>query len=68
MPVPTEIARIEPLLTTEQLAEWLQKPRSWLDNNAERLGIPRLRLGRGVRYRLSDVVAWLEEQSGKGAA
>lgn len=48
------------LLTTDEVAKYLAKPRSWLDNNAERVGIPRIRLGNNYRYRLADVDAWLE--------
>lgn len=52
----------ERLLTTDEVAEYLAKPRSWIDNNAERVGIPRRRLGRHYRYRLSEVNAWLDGQ------
>ena len=48
--------------TTEEVAEYLSKPTNWLHNNAERLGIPRRRLGRQYRYRLSEVEAWLDSQ------
>jgi len=47
---------------TEQVAEHLGKPVSWLYQNAERLGIPRRRLGNHLRFRLSEVDAWLSEQ------
>jgi excisionase family DNA binding protein len=48
------------LLTTEEVANYLAKPRSWIDGNAERLKIPRIRMGNHYRYRLSDVDAWLD--------
>lgn len=51
---------METWLTTEQVADHLGKPRSWLFNNAERLAIPRRRIGRQYRYKLSEVDAWLD--------
>jgi hypothetical protein len=53
---------LEPFVTSEQVAEFLGKPVSWIHNNAGRLGIPRARLGNHWRYRLSDVSDWLERQ------
>jgi len=46
------------ILTRDEVADWLKvKPRQ-----VERLGVPCLDLGRKTkRYRLSDVVAWLEQ-------
>jgi excisionase family DNA binding protein len=52
----------EPFLTTEQIAEFLGKPASWVHNNAGRLGMPRVRLGNQWRYRRAAVVEWLERQ------
>lgn len=52
----------ERFVTTEQAAEFLGKPVSWLYNSAGRLGIPRHRLGRQYRYRLSELADWLERQ------
>lgn len=49
-------------LTTREVADHLRKPLSWLHQNAERLGLPRHRLGNQYRYRLSEVDAWLEAQ------
>lgn len=50
----------EPFVTTEQVADFLGKPRSWVYNNAARLGIPRHALGRQWRFRLSEVAEWVE--------
>lgn len=50
-------------VTTVELAAHLHKPVSWLHQNAERLDIPRRRLGRHLRYRLSEVDAWLRDQA-----
>ena len=48
----------EEILTRDEVAAWLKvKPRQ-----VERLGVPCIDLGRKTkRYRLSDVVGWLEE-------
>jgi excisionase family DNA binding protein len=51
---------IERFSTTAEAAELLGKPRSWLHNNAARLGIPRYKTGNHWRYRLSEVSAWVE--------
>jgi excisionase family DNA binding protein len=61
---------IEPFVGTEEVCEFLGKPRSWLYNRAERIGIPRYRVGLQYRYRLSEVVAWVEQGrlDGGGAA
>ncbi len=52
----------EPWVTTDVAATHLGKPPSWLHNNADRLNIPRRRLGNQYRYRLSQLDAWLEGQ------
>lgn len=51
--------QIEPFVGTEEVAAFLGKPPSWLYNRAERLGIPRYRVGLHYRYRLSEVAAWV---------
>lgn len=50
-------------LTTDELAELLRKPKSWVFNNAGPLGIPRVKLGKHYRYPRAGVEAWLAEQS-----
>jgi excisionase family DNA binding protein len=54
----------ERLLTTDEVAEWLQMSpdtvRQW---RADRTGPRGYRIGRHVRYRREDVEAWLEERS-----
>ena len=50
----------EKLMTTEDLAAYLQKPRSWVHDNQARLEIPRFKIGHQYRYRLSEVEAWVE--------
>jgi excisionase family DNA binding protein len=46
------------ILTRQQVAEYLKVCR----NKVDALPIPKLRLGRSVRYRKTDVDAWLEVQ------
>jgi predicted DNA-binding transcriptional regulator AlpA len=53
----------EPFVGTAAAAEFLGKPASWVYDNADRLGIPRVRLGNQYRYRLSRVAAWAEAQT-----
>jgi excisionase family DNA binding protein len=52
---------LPPLLTTEQLASYLQKPvptlYAWRHRGE---GPPAISVGRGLRYRREDVEAWLE--------
>ena len=52
---------VEPFVGTEEVAAFLGKPPSWIYNRAERLGIPRYRVGLQYRYRLSEVAAWVEQ-------
>jgi hypothetical protein len=51
---------IEAWVTTDDVAEYLAKPKSWVHNNAGPLGIPRRRIGNQYRYRLSEVAAWVD--------
>lgn len=54
----------EPLLTVEDVAEWLGKPvgtlYQWRATNRGPRGI---KVGGHVRYRRSDVEAWLEDHT-----
>jgi excisionase family DNA binding protein len=50
----------EPWITTAEVSAYLGKPESWIHNNAERVGLPRRRLGNQYRYRLSEIDAWLD--------
>jgi excisionase family DNA binding protein len=52
----------EPFVGTEEVASLLGKPPSFIYNNAERLGLPRYKVGRVFRYRLSEIAAWVERQ------
>lgn len=53
---------IEPYVTTRDVADFIGKPRGWIDNNAGRLGLPRHKIGRHYRYRLSEVAEWITRQ------
>ena len=53
---------MEPWKNTEETAEHIGSPTSWLYNNAARVGIPRYKIGNQWRYRLSEVDAWLTSQ------
>lgn len=55
--------RPEPLVTTQQTADFLGHPAKWLQRNAQALGIPRYRVGNQYRYRLSEVAAWVDAQA-----
>lgn len=44
------------------MAEFLGKPESWVYDNAGRLALPRYRLGKHYRYRLSEVADWVAAQ------
>jgi len=52
----------EPFVTTDNVAEYLCKPPSWVHNNAGPLGLPRYKLGNHYRYLLSEVAAWVQRQ------
>ena len=53
-------------LTTTEIAEHLRKPESWIYNNAERLKIPRHRLGQQYRFKVSEVDLWLAGRDSDG--
>jgi predicted DNA-binding transcriptional regulator AlpA len=53
----------DPFVTTEQVAIYLAKPVSFIYGNAERLGIPRRKIGQCYRYKLSEIDSWLVAQS-----
>jgi hypothetical protein len=60
------------LLVTKQLAEWLGVSVQWLEiarSRGDGHGPPYRRLGkRAIRYRVGDVLKWLEERSYKSTA
>lgn len=55
----------EEFLTVTQLAELLQVPNSWIYGQTMKKGpsaIPRIRLGKYLRFSLSEVLEWIEKQ------
>jgi len=62
------LTRFDQLLTTQQTSDYLQVSESFLrqgrmegKREGRTPGPPFVRLGRAVRYRLSDLDAWLSE-------
>lgn len=54
----------EPLMTAEELAEFLSVPiKTIYQWRSKRCGPTGIRVGRYVRFRRRDVDAWLDEQS-----
>jgi len=56
----------ENLLTVNELAEYLSVPKSWVYARNRETGpdaMPRIVCGKYRRYRLADVMAWLEEMN-----
>lgn len=50
----------EPLLSIDELCAWLGMSKSWVWERTRRDAIPVVRLGRYVRFRKSEIVAWIE--------
>ena len=53
------------LLTTDELAEVLKVPKSWVYEKTRDKGndsIPRVRVGKYVRFNIHDVLEWLKRQ------
>ena len=51
-------------LTIAEMAETLKVPKSWLYSRTRETGpgsIPRIKVGKYIRFRLDDVLAWIEE-------
>lgn len=56
----------EKLLTIGELAELLNVQKSWLYSRTRQTGpgaIPRLKLGKYLRFRIQEVLDWLERQT-----
>jgi excisionase family DNA binding protein len=54
------------LLTADDVAEFLSVPVSWVREHTRTNTIPHLVLGRYVRYRRDDVLAWLDTLAAGG--
>jgi excisionase family DNA binding protein len=46
-------------MKTEEAAEYLSVSTSYLYNRGSEIGIPRVKLGNGYRYRISDLDDWM---------
>ena len=62
-PVPRAFAGLEPMLSIEELADYLGKPvRTIYDWRLSGRGPRAVHVGRSLRYRVCDVEAWLDSQ------
>ncbi len=50
------------MMNAAQVAEYLGVKVSWLYDNYRQEGIPSYRVGRGLRFRQSDLDHWLDER------
>ena len=53
-------------LTVAELAEYLKVPKSWIYSRSRETGpsaMPKIKVGKYVRFELDKVLAWLKEQS-----
>jgi len=60
-----EKIRADELLTPAELAEELKVPRTWIYTRTKYRGegaIPRIHVGKYIRFRREEVMAWLERQ------
>ncbi|WHM35629.1 helix-turn-helix domain-containing protein [Streptomyces sp. BPTC-684] len=53
------------LMTVDDVAEYLDVPKSWVYNNHKREGIPFKKVGQQLRCRPNDLDRWLDEQGAK---
>ena len=54
------------LLSVDELAQSLNVPKSWVYARTRETGpdsMPRLKIGKYVRFRLDEVMEWLEKQN-----
>lgn len=54
-----DTAATERLMTVRELADVLAVPESWIYGHTAARDIPTVRVGRYVRFRLSEVLTWL---------
>jgi excisionase family DNA binding protein len=63
-----EIIRHDPLLNVRETAEYLGYAEQTIRNMAHRGVLPKTKLGRTLRFRLSDLNRWIDERSTRPAA
>lgn len=54
------------LLSVDELAEYLNTPKSWVYSRSRETGpgtIPRIKVGKYVRFELDNVMDWLKAQN-----
>jgi excisionase family DNA binding protein len=56
----------EPYVSVPVVAELLGVPASWVYERTARGEIPYRRVGRYLRFRISEIEAWLEQQTREG--
>jgi len=54
----------ERLLNAAEVAELLAVPESWVRQHTRSGSLPRVQLGRYIRYRREAILTWLESQEG----
>jgi len=54
--------RLDTLDDVRQTAEWTGLPVSWWYSQAEAGNVPHLKVGKYLRFRRTEIVAWLEAQ------
>jgi excisionase family DNA binding protein len=54
------------LLTAQEVADYLTVPETWVRNETRADRIPHVKLGKYRRYRVEEVLAWLEEAEQRG--
>jgi excisionase family DNA binding protein len=62
-PTAPEPAASEPLVSVQVLARQLGVPASWVYERTARSAIPHYRVGRYVRFRVSEVLDWLTAEA-----
>ena len=55
----------EPLLTVEEVAEYLKVSAGSIYNRVSKGEIPFVKIGTSVRFRRSEIDRWVEEQAGR---
>lgn len=57
---------IEKMIDTEELMQILGVSKAFLDDARTKLNLPYYKIGRNVKYRLSEVEQWLRERRKNG--
>lgn len=53
--------KTDALLTAQDLADWLNRPVSWVHDMVQQRRLPFLRVGRHLRFKRSDIENYLTE-------